>query len=408
MPSHPRCAWPPPLLAALLALSLILVNAAHAAADAQAAADGDAIHEVSVEDPRRGTEHRLRLWLPPGVEPVRGAIIQPMFAGLVERADYRRLAADLEFALIGCQLDRRGDMAHAVTTALKQFARETGRPEIEHLPLIASGFSAGGGMAIRLGYHLPERMIAVWSNGNPGIGLPIDADPEQLARYRTVPTLTVNGSRDPFVDYDKAPQRYWHNAHHPRIREARLQWGLAMQWGHAHVYGRTNDLAWPFIAEVIRLRLPEDHDPRTGSPTLRTIPEQDGYLGDIRTWETPFPTIAPFDGDKVADTSWTWLPTEGTAILWRGFTARNRPIELTITADAEDGGHTLTVEGDLPENIAEVVFHRIGQPIGRRDSPPYRIHTDALDRVTDAAIAIVTLDDGSQLTTAPVLPPPRE
>jgi len=370
---------------------------------ALARADGK-LYETSLKDPRRGKDQAIKLWIPEGVDVVRGAICQPNYAGLTERKDYQAFARDLGFALLGAALDRKGDMAHAVRTALKEFAAEARRPELEHLPIVASGFSAGGGMAIRLAYEMPERTIAVWSNGNPGVGMPIDRDPERLKAYAQIPTLTVNGSRDPFVDYDKAPERYWHRAHHPPIRAARLEWGLAMQWGKGHDYGATNDLAWPFVAEVVRLRLPADHDPRTGPPKLRPIPEEQGWLANIATWESNFAEIAPFDETRAKDPNWTWLPSKSIAWLWRGFVAHHPPARLEAALEPGDGAKlTLRLQGDLPENVRKVDFYRGDELIATTSAAPHQVATGAMSRTWDAAIAVLTLADGSQLATRPLL-----
>jgi len=372
---------------------------------------------TTVKDTKRpNLTHEMHLWLPDGVDPIRGLVVMGAYTGLKDRSDYQHLARDLQFGILAGGMQRKGNTGQAALDAMKHFAAELKRPEIEHVPIVTGGLSVGGGMAISLGLQLPDRVICVFSNGNPGTGLgwirerdkdndeKIKRFDEKLETYRVVPTITVNGSKDPFVDYDKEVERYWHNKFHPFLRGRRMRWGLAMQWGYGHSHGNTNALAWPMIAECIRLRVPADHDFRKGPAKLKTIPEDEGWLGDVRTWETNFATIAPFDRKKIEDVHWTWLVSEDIAVLWRGFVAHHPPVKLVMTPKGKAGeGVKLSLEGELPANTKQVAYLRGATSLGVVKASPFAMESDDVNKAWHSVAAIVTLADGQRIAVRPVL-----
>jgi len=368
-------------------------------ADRPAAGGGDRLIELTLTDPKRKRTVPVKIWIPGGVEVLRGLIVQGLYDGLVKRTDYRQLARTLRFGLVGAMMRKSEPL---LPGALKQFAAMSGHPEIEHCPWVTMGFSAGGGVAIKLAVTFPGRVIAVVSNGNPGAGFKID-DPAQVAALRKIPVLTVNGSKDPFVDYDKAPERYWHNAHHTRLRARRLPWGLAMQWGRGHDYANTNALAWPFLVEAIRLRL-GDRTAEAGPVKLRDVPEAAGLLGDITTWEGHWATVRPFSRAQAERTTNTWLLNEHVARLWRAFVSKSPPVRVTVAADPKSPGrHVVSLEGQVPAGTRKVAFYSGATLLGESEAAPYEVRTAEIARGVHSVFAVCLIEGGGRVVTNPLL-----
>ena len=375
------------------------VMAAGGAAGPAAALAADQVLETTLNDPRQKEPIPVKIWVPDGVKVLRGAIVQGLYDGLVRRSDYQLLARSLDFALVGGMMRKNERLLPA---ALKDFAARSGHPEIEHFPLVTMGFSAGGGVAIRFAAILPDRVVAVVSNGNPGVGFNID-DPALAAAMRRIPVLTVNGSKDPFVDYDKAPERYWHNAHHTRIRKERLEWGLAMQWGKGHDYANTNALAWPFIEHAIRYRV-GDRTAVSGPVKLRDYPEKDGWLGDVETWETNWATIRPFSEEQAGRVTNTWLLDEHVACVWRAFVSKDPKVSVTVEPDAKAAGrHVVRAAGDFPADLKKVEFYDGKVLLGEAAAAPYEVTTDKLARGVCSVYAVCLCAGEKRVATNPVL-----
>ncbi len=141
--------------------------------------------------------------------------------------------------------------------------------------------------------------------------------------------IVIGGVPDGFKMLDAIPIQY-----EPARRNG-APWCLALQWGNAHNYGNADALAFPFLDAVIAARVPQAADPLAGPVKLEGMRIEDGWLGDRRTWETNFATIASYvdyHGDKVPA---AWLPNRYVACVWRSFVSKDPPVQ--IVAETTDG-----------------------------------------------------------------------
>ena len=334
-----------------------------------AASAEDLTYRTTIADAKKGTEQKINVWIPGDVEVVRGMVVNPFYDKLAEREDYQAFARTIGFGLMGGGLDRKGDMPAAVTQALTEAAAELDRPELAHVPLAFGGFSAGGGMAVKLATLMPDRTLCAWSVGNPGTGFAKE-DPG-LTRdadiLRSIPILTMNGSVDPFVDHHQGNYKAWIEAHYTKIQSLGLPWTVAIQWGKGHDYGNANALAWPFIAEVMRARLPEEGwDPTKGPAELRAVSAsmEGSMFGDLFTIDTASPTWQTAEASEGAwgegeAEGWdgkTWLLNGRVAAIWSSFCSRDPGFKVVVEAAGENDV-SLRLEGELPEGVTAVTFH---------------------------------------------------
>ncbi|GEM_PF-2925871 len=318
---------------------------------------GEDVYATTVKA-RNGKEQTLRMWIPPGTEVVRGAIMQGRWDGLETKGQYRQLATILEFALIGGMMQHGDDYQTSIPLALQDLARQSGHPEIEHIPFVTMGFSNGGWWAVNVAKVMPERTIAVAVCAMPGLS-DIEKKPDHLAAMRTVPVMQVNGASDG-ATHDWMRKE---NPTFPKLRKHDLPWTLALQWNTKHKYGATNALAFPFLREAIHLRLPTPADTREGPVTLTALDPRQIWLGDRRTWAKGNAVIAPADTQALQDPNQVWLLNESVARDWRAFQSLNRVKTLIKLEKGEEGGVILMLQGKT-EGITHVRYYNGASLLG--------------------------------------------
>ena len=307
---------------------------------------------------RNGKEQTLRVWIPPDTEVVRGAILQGRWNGLVTKGQYRRLATAWDFALVGGMMEHGDAYEVSIPAALKDLAVKSGHPELEHIPFITMGFSNGGWWAVNVAKVMPERTIAVAVCAMPGLS-DTEKNPKHQAAIRTVPILQVNGASDG-ATHDWVRKE---NPTFPKLRTLEYPWTLAMQWKTKHKYGETNSLAFPFLQEAIRLRLPQDADARAGPVRLTSWNPEEVWMGDSRTWMKGYADIQPATEEGLQDVKQVWLLNQAVAHHWRAFQSTNRVETRVVVEKAESGQLLLKVEGP-GKGLEEVEYFHGDQVLG--------------------------------------------
>ncbi len=345
---------------------------------------------------RNGKEQSLRMWIPPETEVVRGAIIQGRWNGLVNRGQYRQLARMWDFALIGGMMEHGDAYETSIPLALKDLAEKSGHPEIEHVPFITMGFSNGGWWAVNVARVLPERTIAVAVCAMPGLS-GAGHHPEYRAAMQRVPVMQVNGASDGAThDWMRKEDPTF-----PKLRKHELPWSLALQWNTKHKYGATNSLAFPFLQEAIRLRLPEDADAREGPPQLRPIDPDAVWMGDSRTWRSRYAEIAPATEDGLQDPKQVWLLNENVAFHWRAFQSIHLLPQQVSVEVTEEQGLLLNLDGDI-QGIESITFFHGAQVLGTADEGT-SIEIQDLEPGVYSIHAELIFDNSTKKVTSPAL-----
>jgi hypothetical protein len=108
----------------------------------------------------------------------------------------------------------------------------------------------------------------------------------------------------------------------PGNRAKHALWACAPQWTVGHKPSQGEAIIFPFLLDVLRLRLPADADLTKGAPTLTPVREEDGWLGLTDTWTGNDPQVVSFKEYTTGPA--VWLPSAGMAQLWRA-TVANHP-----------------------------------------------------------------------------------
>ncbi|MCM8538469.1 MAG: alpha/beta hydrolase [Lentisphaeraceae bacterium] len=283
-----------------------------------------------------------RLWIPDGIDQVRGIIFRQHGCGEgarkngLEHADdiqWQALAAKHHFALLGSQMWAlkedcttwmmpKDGSARAFLSALDHFAKVTERPEVSKVPWALWGHSGGAIWSTNMCYTYPERIIAAfprsgalsptgkeWPRTQP---FKEDANPKALE----VPILFCYGDEEALpnqrffslikgvtdlVDYGRKNGAPWAQAIHPKSN---------------HENSNSRLLAVRFFDAVIPQRLKSD------SHELRKLDLNKGYVGSNGNL-----TIAPFKVKDKADADLNWFASKELAQAW---------LELTKTGNITD------------------------------------------------------------------------
>lgn len=277
---------------------------------------------------------KVSIWIPEGVKVLRGIIVNPFYINLVEREDYHEAARLWEFGLIGANFfGVKNDDYDTLLVAMKDFAEKSGHREIEHLPILFNGFSAGSGMLMKMANMWPERVIACGPVG-------LEVGPE-TPETRKIPVLTIFGEKD-MHQMEILTRKL------PEQRKEGALWGIAVNWGLRHDYANANDLVWPFFDQVIRYRLPKDQMALNGPVKLLDYREEDGWLGDISTWDSSFATINSYKDYKGDRTKAAWFPNEYVARTWQGFVSRRPTLAIQEPVSKPEEKTTLFAKTQFP------------------------------------------------------------
>nr|NIP23214.1 hypothetical protein [Phycisphaerae bacterium]NIP52819.1 hypothetical protein [Phycisphaerae bacterium]NIS51844.1 hypothetical protein [Phycisphaerae bacterium]NIX27029.1 hypothetical protein [Phycisphaerae bacterium] len=349
---------------------------------------------IKLKTPKKSTRGDDRLdavtvsiWIPEGVKVLRGVIINPFYINLVERNDYHEVAKLWQFGLIGANFfGVKGDDYGALLSAMKEFAAKSGHKEIEHLPMVLNGFSAGSGMLMKMAGMWPERVIACGPVG-------LEVGPETPAT-RKIPVITIFGEKD-MHQMEKLTRKL------PEQRKEGAMWAIAVNWGLRHEYANANDLVWPFFDQVIRYRLQKDQTALNGPVKLRDYREEDGWLGDISTWDSSFATIKSYKDYKGDKTKAAWFPNEYVARTWQAFISRRPGLRITYPTSKAEEKTTLktgTEFGIITESVTsteakEVDYYDGCHPLAKKNIGPNKGIVRGLESGVRALIALSTAGD---------------
>jgi hypothetical protein len=297
-----------------------------AGADRVAAAVTGEVYSTSL-----GKGLDFRLWIPNGVEVIKGVIHCPPSTGGDERPwvhqrIWQAMAVGHGFALMGTnyQEDDGGPTTGGkrVFDALAAFAAASHHGELAHAPLCLHGFSQGAGFAYSFAMKNPERSIAFFFTGNGKVAA------TSTDASRQVPGMLFVGS----ADTPRRIENSWNLFADGRsgLAGRNALWSFGKQWGVAHVKGDYEKLALAFFDAVIPLRYPAGQTPLAGPVVLNRLTESSGWLGDPLdpSLQSDLPTIASYAAYAGNAATAAWFPNQAIAQAWRGLS--KRPATITL------------------------------------------------------------------------------
>lgn len=282
----------------------------------------------------RKVDDKIHLYLPPGVETVRGVFICFVF----HSGDARELARLWQFALVAVPWPFEYDLGHndkrngrfrlghptgdtsLLLRYLEHAAKLTKHPELAVAPLVGWLGQNGSHLCADLLQRAPERIIA-WT----------DAFPNRLAQY---PELT---KKIPFAyawEYNKGEMK--ERAASREARQAEVKDRLtpppdlacrANTYGFDHgIYSKFN-FFMAYLDRCIQLRMPPETPP-PGEPTkLKPVTVEQGWAGDynpVSQWN-PIAKVSEARGMI----SPQWLPDAYAAAIWRSYHSAQPDLKLT-------------------------------------------------------------------------------
>ncbi len=349
-------------------------------------------------------------------KPLRGAILHVANYKLKTDDRWAELGRSLGFGHVAIQMDMRRTrraraMRNALLAAMRRFADASGRKELNHVPFVGVGHSAGG-MAINALSKIPERTL---TNAKSCAWV---SDPEKLGRdFAQIPMcITIGAIPDAFKMLPGVENRF------RPARNQRLPWALVLQHGCAHDWGNSATLFVPWIESVAALRLDPRWDPPAKPVQLKPVDARTGWLGDLTTTDANWAKISPagqFQGDR---SKTAWLPDRATAMIWRAMLSKNTPVQLTArTVDGRreigpfrpkssfemtvpaDGSVVLGVTRPRNGRLTGVTFYRTDKVLGQAGAAPWTWTWKQIPAGPHAVWARWTLADGSQGATNPAL-----
>ncbi len=310
----------------------------------------------------------FNVWLPRGVKVVRGAVCNLFSRDEPVSSHWKAVCQHWKFAYVQCDSEavKKGDFG-VLKTALDDLAKESGHPELGHLPLCFTGMSRGGGMSMQLAELMPERTTA-------SVPVCLAVGPASDAT-RKILVLTIFGEKDG-ARMTKLLARL------PVERKQGARWSVAVQWSRRHEFGQANNLSFVFLDDAIARRLPREIDDRRAVP-LKDIPVEEGWLGDPTSWSSDArrAVIQPWDDFKGDRNPACWLPSRRSAAVWQAFVSSTKDVTITEPARLGDGQPVISHRADNPLAVrvsvedkgkpAKVVLWNADQRLAERSAGPW-------------------------------------
>jgi pimeloyl-ACP methyl ester carboxylesterase len=331
------------------------------------------------------------LWVPPGVETLRGVIVHQhgcgegsCKSGLTGAFDlhWQALAKKHGCALMGpsyeqpekadCQMwcDPRNGSGAAFQRALVELGEKSGHPELAKVPWALWGHSGGGHWAGGMVMLYPERVAAAWlRSGVPPVkaveGKPA---PYEISEATTkVPVMCNLGTKEGVTVKDGRFAGVW-SSNETFFKEMRAKNALiavSVDPLTSHECGNQRYLAVPWLDACLTARLPS-----AGAVALKAMPTQDAWLAPLNGPEAV--PVGQFTGDLAAS---VWLPNAAIAEAWMQYVEDSAVIDTTrppAPTNLQVKGNELTwaAEADLESGIASFIIERDGQVLATLPEKP--------------------------------------
>ena len=344
------------------------------------------------------------LWIPPGVNHVRGIIVHQHGCGpgasnagltAVDDLHWRALAEKWDCALMGssyegrageqCRLwcDPRNGSRDAFLLAIAHFAEHCEHPELQDAPWCLWGHSGGGFWASLMQVSDPERIAAIWLQSGTAFGYwksgEIEA-PEIGPNVYEVPVMACPGQKE---RTHERFHRAWDGLHamFREYREHNAPIGIAPDPRTGHECGDSRYLAIPFFDVCLGMRLSTDSsnpnvtgDASDHKSQLRKIEFANAWLGDDKGNIFPASRMSQVDAEALS-----WLPDASFAKLWSGFvkdgevadtTGPPKPVGLAGTRDANEFTLRWSATADLESGLGGFRIERDGKTVGELPANP--------------------------------------
>ena len=326
------------------------------------------------------------IWIPPGVETLRGVVVHQhgcgegsCKSGLTGAFDlhWQALAKKHDCALLApsyeqpqkadCQMwcDPRNGSSDAFQRGLKDLGKQSGHPELTTVPWALWGHSGGGHWAGGMVMLHPERVAAAWLRS----GVPLfEANPDRpsIKPHKLpnaalgVPMMCNPGTKEGVTVKDGRFARVWpaNEVFFNTVRGKGGLLGVAVDPLTAHECGNQRYLAIRWLDTCLSLRLP-----KSSGESLNKMPTKGAWLAPI-TGKATY-TVANYDDDPKKH---GWLPNATIARLWEQYVNDTVVVDTTpppAPTNVRIEGNRLTwqAEADLESGLASFLIERDGKSL---------------------------------------------
>lgn len=344
-------------------------------------------YEDSVNPGELAFAANYTLWVPPGVQTLRGVVVHQhgcgegsCKSGLTGAYDlhWQALARKHHCALLApayeqpekgnCQLwcDPRNGSDDAFQQALTDLGGKSGHPELAKVPWALWGHSGGGHWAGAMVLLHPDRVAAAWLRSGVPVVKPIENRPPPLAipdAALEVPVMCNLGTKEGVTVHEGRFAGVWGgvDTFFSAMRSKGALIGVAVDPLTSHECGNQRYLAIPWLDACLSARLP---DPADGP--LKAMPQTLAYLAPLPLGDEAPAVPVPQAAFKAPRERSVWLPNEAIAHSWAQYvkdTAVPDPTPPPAPANLQVNGSELTwtAEADLESGLAGFVIERDGK-----------------------------------------------
>ncbi len=334
------------------------------------------------------------LWLPDGVEKLRGIIVHQHGCGsgackggatAAYDLHWQALAKKWDCALLGpsfqqedkqnCRLwcDPRNGSGKTFLKALGDLAVKAKHPEVESVPWCLWGHSGGGFWASLMQTAHPERIVAIWFRSGTAFATWEKGDiakPDIPELAYTIPMMLNPGAKE---NGHKNFNGAWTGslAMFKAYRAKGAPVGLAPDPRTAHECGDSRYLAIPFFDACLAMRLP---DKNSKDQKLKPIDMKARWLAEPLSEKAE--PAASFTGKREEA---VWLPNERVARAWMEYVKTGAvsdttapPRAFAVKASAKDEGVEITWDAapDFESGIRAFVIERDGKELAQVPEKP--------------------------------------
>ena len=361
-------------------LTLLLFSVSAFAADVR-----ELVYPPSTTPGELKIESHFYLWLPPGVNEVRGIIVHQHGCGTGSESSgitgandlhWQALAAKQRCALMSTSY-RAGDKGNCrdwcdprngsdakFHLALADFAKETKHVELTTVPWCLWGHSGGGFWSSIMQALHPERIVAIWFRSGTAFETWNKGDIPKVELPEAafgIPAIANPGAKE---NGDKRFNGAWTGsaAMHAAYRAKGMPIGFAPDPLTSHQVGDQRYAAIPFFDVCLTMRLPE----KPGG-VLKPVDQTQAWLAEVGGTEA-VPALQ-FKGDKARS---VWLPNESFAKIWMEYvrtggvsdtTPPPAPTNVQVKPAAEGVFITWEATADMESGIGSFIIQRDGDDI---------------------------------------------
>ena len=248
-----------------------------------------------------------------------------------------------------------------VLKAIETLSANPGLSAMKTAPIVAYGFSAGGGTAWFHARTMPERIVTYTINkGSSSKEILPDA-------AWGIPGLNARGTQE--VDEMMANQ----DQLFARNRSSGALLGFLVEEGAKHVTGDVfNDLSIPYLWQIEKLRNP------AGAVPLVPMDESSGWLADPETRTSAMMKIYAYSNYPAGKDKRKacWLPNQNMAYTFSAMGTSARKLSLSgsrgnrsVASEGEKESYQVTFEGGASaEDFKRIEFYDYAQKIGELES----------------------------------------